>query len=63
VAEVADAFGVTWPTAHGAFVEYADALLAGPNRGRPSTRHASRSTPINNSQQRPQNAFRVTRKG
>jgi transposase len=30
VAEVADAFGVTWPTAHGAFVEYADALLAAP---------------------------------
>lgn len=30
VAEVADAYGVAWPTAHAAFVEHADALLAEP---------------------------------
>jgi transposase len=30
VAEVAGAHGVSWPTAHAAFVEYADALLAPP---------------------------------
>ncbi len=30
VAEVAGAFGLSWPTAHAAFVEHADALLAAP---------------------------------
>jgi transposase len=30
VAEVADAFGVAWPTAHAAFVEHADAQLGEP---------------------------------
>ena len=30
VAEVADAHGVSWPTAHAAFVEHADALLTEP---------------------------------
>jgi len=30
VAEVADSFGLSWPTAHAAFVEHADALLAAP---------------------------------
>jgi transposase len=30
VSEVADAFGVSWPTAHAAFVEVADRVLAAP---------------------------------
>jgi transposase len=30
VAEVAAAHGVSWPTAHAAFVEYAEALLVEP---------------------------------
>jgi transposase len=35
VAEVAQAYAVTWPTAHAAFAEYADALLTSPE---PTTR-------------------------
>ena len=30
VAEVSEAFGVSWPTAHAAFVEHAEALLSAP---------------------------------
>jgi hypothetical protein len=56
VAEVAGAYGVTWPTAHAAFVEHADALLTEPEptpvlgidetrRGKPRWVHDSEDTP------------------